>query len=199
MTGTGKTEVLQALALRGEQVLDLEGIAQHRGSSYGHLSLPPQPTTEQFENTIALQWFQFQSDRPVWIEAESRQVGTCRIPPELFQQMEQSPILELQRSQQERIEYLAKLYGAAGTAALLEATDRIRKRLGSEKTDRVKQAIEQGDLPRAIEWVLSYYDKTYSYDLQRRSVPRFPVEVTGKDRETIATQLQRYPVTTPPR
>lgn len=193
MTGTGKTEVLQALALRGEQVLDLEGIAHHRGSSYGHLNLPPQPTTEQFENTIALEWFQFQDDRPVWIEAESKQVGTCRIPPELFEQMERARIFELQRSPQERIQFLVELYGTAGTAALLEATDRIRKRLGPEKTKRVKQAIEQGDLATAIEGVLSYYDNTYRYDLNRRAVPRFPLEVTGQDRDAVATQLQQHP------
>lgn len=191
MTGTGKTEALQGLARRGEQVLDLEGIAQHRGSSYGHLNLPPQPTTEQFENTIAVRWMQFQSDRPVWIEAESKQVGTCRIPPELFQQMERAPILELQRSLAERVHALRDLYGTADTEALLEATHRIRKRLGLEKTDRVKRAIEQGDLPTAIEGVLSYYDYTYRYDLQRRSVPRFPVEVTAKDRETIVSELQQ--------
>jgi tRNA 2-selenouridine synthase len=196
MTGTGKTEVLQALALRGEQVLDLEGIAHHRGSSYGHLNLShlrPQPTTEQFENTIALQWFQFQADRPVWIEAESKQVGTCRVPPELFQQMERAPIFELQRSPQERIQYLVDLYGTAGTEALLEATDRIRKRLGPEKTNRVKQAIEQGDLPTAIEGVLSYYDQTYRYDLNRRAVPRFPLEVTGSDGDAVAILLQQHP------
>ncbi|MEY2976979.1 MAG: hypothetical protein RLZZ435_1118 [Cyanobacteriota bacterium] len=190
MTGTGKTEALQALALRGEQILDLEGIAHHRGSSYGHLNLPPQPTTEQFENTIAWQWFQFQADRPVWIEAESKQVGTCRIPAELFQQMEQAPILELQRSLGERIQALLDLYGTAATPDLLKATDRIRKRLGFEKTVQIKGSIEQGHLAKAIEGILRYYDRTYTYDLERRSVSRIALEVSGQCGERVAQQLQ---------
>lgn len=97
MTGTGKTKILAALAAEGEQVLDLEAIANHRGSSYGALGLPPQPSTEQFENLIAMQWSKFDRDRPVWIEAESRGIGRCRVPVGIFDQMKQAPILQIVR------------------------------------------------------------------------------------------------------
>jgi len=190
MTGTGKTDVLQALAQQGEQILDLEALANHRGSSYGHLGLPPQPTTEQFENTIAMEWVQFRSDRPVWIEAESKQVGTCRIPPELFTQMEQATVWELHRSLSERIESLVNLYGEAGEIALLEATERIRKRLGNQKTEAIKTAIRAGNLCLAIEMVLSYYDKTYHYDLERRSILRKTLDITGLDVHQVADRLR---------
>ena len=64
MTGTGKTALLYVLQQKGEQILDLEGIAHHRGSSYGALGLPPQPTQEQFANDLAIGWAQLDADRP---------------------------------------------------------------------------------------------------------------------------------------
>lgn len=181
MTGTGKTLLLQALASLGEQVLDLEGLASHRGSSYGNLGLPPQPSTEQFENLIAWQWNAFAPQRPVWIEAESVQVGRCRVPPELFSQMERSPILEIQRSLAERIALLEQIYGEAEPLALIEATERIGRRIGPQHCKAAIEAIAQGDLAPAIERVLAYYDKSYRYDLERRSVPRWSVDVSGLD------------------
>jgi tRNA 2-selenouridine synthase len=179
MTGTGKTATLHALATLGEQILDLEALANHRGSSYGALGLPAQPTTEQFENLIMVHWAKLSDRRPVWIEAESRQVGRCRIPQELFEQMEQAGIIELVRSWAERVAFLRADYGSADPHALIDATERIRKRLGGQRTQTAVEAIRQGDLTRAIEIVLEYYDKTYHYDLHRRAVPLQAVEVTG--------------------
>ncbi|NJN32761.1 MAG: tRNA 2-selenouridine(34) synthase MnmH [Synechococcales cyanobacterium RM1_1_8] len=179
MTGTGKTLVLEALASLGEQMLDLEGLANHRGSSYGNVCLPPQPSTEQYENLLAERWAGFDPGRRVWIEAESRQVGRCRIAPELFGQMERSPILEIQRSRAERIALLESVYGEADPEELIEATRRIGRRLGPQNTQAAVEAIRQGDLAPAIERVLDYYDKSYRYDLERRTVPRHARQVTG--------------------
>jgi len=189
MTGTGKTEVLRALAALGEQVLDLEGLANHRGSSYGNLGLPPQPTTEQYENLIAAQWQTLDPRRSVWVEAESRQVGTCRIPIELFQQMEAAPVLELVRDRADRIALLNRVYGEADRSGLLTATERIRKRLGGLRTQEALDHIQRGDLEPAIALVLDYYDTTYRYDLDRRSVPRYSVEVTGQSAAAAAQAL----------
>ena len=98
MTGTGKTDILHALRDSGEQVLDLEGLANHRGSSYGALMLPPQPSTEQFDNLIDQQLMEFVPQRPEWVEAESRLVGTCRAPDEILDQMDAPNTLEFIRS-----------------------------------------------------------------------------------------------------
>jgi len=179
MTGTGKTLVLQALATLGEQVLDLEGLANHRGSSYGNVCLPPQPSTEHYENLVAEQWDAFEPGRRVWIEAESRLVGRCRIPPELFEQMEQSPVLEIQRQTAERIALLEQIYGEADRQELVEATQRIGRRLGPQNTKAAVDAIGEGNLAPAIALVLNYYDKAYTYDLERRSVPRYSLDVAG--------------------
>ncbi len=191
MTGTGKTLVLTALAAQGEQVLDLEGLAHHRGSSYGNLCLPPQPTNEQFENRVAAAWQGFDPQRPVWIEAESRRIGACRVPDELFAQMMQAPVVQIGRSPAERIALLADEYGDADSSELVAATERIRKRLGGLRTQQAIDAIHEGDLQQAIALVLSYYDKTYRYDLEQRCAPIQVVEVTGLSAEQAATRLRQ--------
>ncbi|GAB4460418.1 MAG: tRNA 2-selenouridine(34) synthase MnmH [Elainellaceae cyanobacterium] len=179
MTGTGKTEVLHALAERGEQVLDLEAIAHHRGSSFGMLGQPPQPSNEQFENEIAVRWAEFDPACPVWIEAESKRIGLCRVPESLFRQMDQAPVLELVRPKPERLEILVKDYGNFSTDDLVAATERIRKRLGGLRTQEAIALIQEGRLREAFDRLLIYYDKTYTYDLTRRSVPRHAVDAAG--------------------
>ena len=130
MTGSGKTYILQALERLGEQIIDLEGLANHRGSSYGALGLPDQPSTEQFENKLAMEWHQLDPRRRVWLEAESRAVGSCRIPAAVFAQMEVAPVIRVRRSRQERIETISEMYGESDIEGLIAATQRIRKRLG---------------------------------------------------------------------
>lgn len=179
MTGTGKTDILSALATQGEQILDLEALANHRGSTYGALGLPPQPSTEQFENLLAIAWATLDPTRPVWIEAEGRMVGTCRIPNEVFHQMVAAPILQVERSRAERIQFLLAGYGQADIEQLILATERLRKRLGGERTQQAVESIRQGNLAHAIAIVLDYYDKTYWYDLHRRQVPIRAINVAG--------------------
>lgn len=179
MTGTGKTQLLHALAKQGEQILDLEALANHRGSSYGALGLPTQPTVEQFENLIATQWMKLDPNRPVWIEAESRRVGLCRVPDEILIPMMQAPVIQVERSRQERIELLIEVYGKVDHEELITATDRISRKLGGQHAKHAIEFIRQGDLAPAIDIVLNYYDKTYLYDLQRRKVDIHSVEVTG--------------------
>lgn len=189
MTGTGKTDILHELRQQGEQVLDLEAIAHHRGSSFGSLGMPPQPTNEQFENAIALEWSCLDPQRPVWIEAESKRIGLCRIPEALFDQMDASPILEVVRSRQERLALLVEVYGTAATETLITATERIRKRLGGARTQEAIALLQERRLAEAVDLILAYYDKTYTYDLSRRSVPLYPVDVAGLSARESATRL----------
>jgi tRNA 2-selenouridine synthase len=189
MTGSGKTEILQALTQQGVQVLDLEAIANHRGSSYGALGLPPQPSTEHFENEIAVRWAAFDSHKPVWIEAESKRIGQCRVPEALFQQMDRVPVLEITRSRSERIAILVEVYGTADRQELIAATERIRKRLGGQQTQRAIELIRVGQLAEALEIILDYYDKTYTYDLQRRGVSVCPIAATGRSISEITELL----------
>jgi tRNA 2-selenouridine synthase len=189
MTGTGKTNLLYELAAKGEQILDLEGIASHRGSSYGALGLPPQPTQEQFDNDLAIAWNALAPDRRIWIEAESRRIGLCRMPDELFLPMQAAPVIQVERSIAERVAILEAVYGDLDPAALIEATERITKRLGGQQAKLAIDSIQAGDLKPAITIALDYYDKTYLYDLQRRNVTITPIAATGLSDATIADRL----------
>jgi tRNA 2-selenouridine synthase len=179
MTGTGKTAILTALASQGAQVLDLEQLASHRGSSYGSLGLPPQPTNEQFENQLAMQWAKFNASSPVWIEAESKRIGTCRIPEALFQQMEQAIVIEITRSRAERLTTLVDVYGATDREELVAATERIQKRLGGLRTQQAVKLLRAGELAEAFKIILDYYDKAYTYDLQRRRAMIHTINIEG--------------------
>ncbi len=198
MTGSGKTQILHELTTLGELVLDLEGLAHHRGSSFGALLLPPQPSTEHYENLLAEQWAKFpidsqglapQGQRPIWLEAESRRVGTCRIPDELFVQMEVAPAVEVVRSLDERLDLLVEIYGEADTEGLIEATQRIQKRLGGDRTQTAIQHIQLGNLREACAIILDYYDRTYRYDLERRDRVIPQVDIVGRSPQDSARLL----------
>ncbi|MBD2258543.1 tRNA 2-selenouridine(34) synthase MnmH [Pseudanabaena sp. FACHB-2040] len=179
MTGTDKTSILHALVGQGAQALDLEALANHRGSSYGGLDMPPQPSTEQFENLIAVEWAAFNPAEPVWVEAESRRIGTCRLPDELFQQMEAAPTLEVTRPLSERLDLLVQLYGQVNPEDLVVATERIGKRLGGQRTQVAIALIRQRNFRGALEIILDYYDRTYRYDLDRRQKKIPQIDITG--------------------
>ena len=170
-TGTGKTDLLLELHRRGAAVVDLEGLANHRGSSFGGLGLPPQPTNEHYENLLAFALRQCPSPGPLWVEAESAQVGRCRIPAGLWAQMGQAPAVEIQRPMDERVERLVAVYGALGQQPLREATERIARRLGPQRTALALGAIDQSDWAEACRQMLDYYDRCYDHDLGRRSQP----------------------------
>lgn len=197
MTGTAKTDILHALAAQGEQVLDLEGHANHRGSSFGALCLPPQPSTEHFENVLAARWQTFDTHQPIWIEAESRRVGACRVPAELFEQMEAAFALEITRPVPERVALLVDIYGQADPDDLIAATERIRKRLGGQRTQEATAAIQAGDLATAVAITLDYYDRAYRYGLEKRTEAASPgdhqrvpeVDVTSLSPDQAAQRL----------
>ncbi|NET28574.1 tRNA 2-selenouridine(34) synthase MnmH [Okeania sp. SIO1I7] len=179
MTGSGKTEILSALGSMGEQVLDLEALANHRGSSFGALGQLPQPTNEQFWNAIAMEWAKFDQSQLLWVEAESKRIGMCRIPQEIFEQMERAKVIEISRSRQERVAFLVEIYGEADINDLIAATERIRRRLGGARAQEAINFLREGNLAAASDLILHYYDKTYTYDLEKRGVSIHKVDVSG--------------------
>ncbi len=164
-TGTGKTDLLLALRRAGVAAVDLEGLAHHRGSSFGGLGMPPQPTTEHYENRIAAALVAQQGAPEIWLEAESAQVGRCRIPHGLWRAMKQAPVLEVRRPLEERLRLLVAIYGDHDRAALAEATRRISRRLGPQRTAIALEALERGDCAAAFLPMLDYYDRCYEHDL----------------------------------
>jgi tRNA 2-selenouridine synthase len=170
LTGCGKTEVLDELRALGEQVIDLEGLANHRGSSFGGIERD-EVTQQQFDNDLAGVIAGLDPSKPVWVEDESRMVGRCRVPVPLFEQKKDAPMICLEVPRPQRLERLVDEYGAHPVDELIEAFERIKKRLGAERFQIALEAIESGDLEPACHEALRYYDKAYSYGIEERDGP----------------------------
>ena len=163
-TGSGKTELLHLLQSRGEQVIDLEGLANHRGSAFG--SLGEQPTNEQFENDLHHHLSRLDLHKITWIEAESRKVGKVILPQGLWNRMSQSRRINVELPLPERVQRLVTDYAGHDPSFLKESVLKIEKRLGSQYTREALLAIDNQQFDRCAEICLSYYDKCYAQDIQ---------------------------------
>ncbi len=162
-TGSGKTEILQALADMGEQVLDLEGLAHHRGSAFGGLGMPPQPTTQQFQNDLLQAVRTFDKQQPVWVESESLTIGKVYLPESLWQNMNRAPVVAVTLPMEERIKNIIRRYGHFPVAELSERIARLRQRMGGQHVQEAIGLLGKGDLPAAVRLLLHYYDKAYAH------------------------------------
>ncbi len=167
-TGSGKTEILKELNLLGEQVIDLEGLASHRGSAFGSIGQEkPQPSNEHFENLIASKLFPLDINRPIWIEDESRTIGQCTIPNDFFSQMRTSPLYVIEVPKSDRILRIQKEYAPFGYQHLVVPTKKLEKRLGNQRMQEALECIENND-PYFFSLLLDYYDKAYNEMTKRR-------------------------------
>jgi len=166
-TGSGKTELLYALSQQGHATIDLEAIAHHKGSAFGGLGQPAQPTQEMFENILALQLSKINSS-PVYIEDESRRIGQLNIPNALWETMQRSPVSFLDIPFSERLAFIAEAYGKFTTEELTAAITRIQKRLGGLNAKTAIAYLNEGNLREAFGILLTYYDKCYYSGLHIR-------------------------------
>lgn len=195
-TGSGKTEVLQALQSDGQAVIDLEALACHKGSAFGNYNMPPQPSQEMFENRLAWAlWEQSgiespwagasnSEEKPIWLEDESQRIGNLNIPAALWQTMRQAPISFLEVPFDERLEYIVQHYGSCSVEKLSGSVQRISKRLGGLETKNALAFLEEGNQREAFRILLHYYDKRYLKGLHSRSnwetlLTRVPCEKAG--------------------
>lgn len=169
-TGSGKTLLIQHLLQQGQHAIDLEGLAAHRGSAFGNLGMPPQPSQEMFENLLGeklaalLQLPELPST--IWLEDESQRIGNINIPVALFQQMRNSPLYFLDIPFEERLLQIVKDYGAHPKEQMIATILRIRKRLGGLETKMAVQAMLDDDVTGCFRILLKYYDKYYLGSLE---------------------------------
>ena len=168
MTGSSKTHILRHLKSKGQQVIDLEQLANHKGSAFGALGQMPQPSTEQFANLLFNKWSELENEIPFWVEDESRNIGSVFMPEGFYQNMQETHIIELVMDAKIRLPFLMEEYSRYPPENLKEAVNKISKRLGGDNTRDALVAIENKDFARAIEIVLQYYDKAYLFGLKRR-------------------------------
>lgn len=169
MTGCGKTEILHELETLGEQVVDLEGFANHKGSAFGFIGQKPQPTNEQFENDIAGVWQNFDMAKRIWIESESLRIGKVVINDVLFAEMKAAFAYIIEVSDNVRLNRLERDYCDFPTDELIALVAKIKERLGSHNADKVIGFLENGQYRQAIKVLLNYYSKSYVYGIKRRN------------------------------
>lgn len=176
-TGSGKTDLLPYLQQHGQQVLDLEGLASHKGSAFGGIGMAPQPSTEHFENLLGMAMLELDEQQPLWLEDESISIGKVQMPKPLFDRMQASPTIVLEVPKALRIQKLAEEYCRTDPALLESAILRIKKRLGGMATKEAIEAISAGDMEKMVDIALTYYDKAYTYELAKKQVVlRLPLE-----------------------
>jgi tRNA 2-selenouridine synthase len=168
MTGSGKTHILQKLSDRGHQVIDLERLANHKGSAFGSLGQPPQPSTEYFANILYDRWKDLDVAQPFLIEDESRNIGSVFMPDEFYLNMQKSPAIILLMDVKTRLPRLMEEYSVFPPDELKDSIMKISKRLGGDNTRNALAAVDEGDIEKAIEITLNYYDKTYMYGLGKK-------------------------------
>ena len=163
-TGTGKTKLLKILDENNYQIIDLEGLACHRGSTFGSLGMKQQPSNEKFENLIAEKLKSFKKNKKIFVEAESANIGKCKIPHEFFNQMKTAERIEIIKSESNRLEELIKTYSIYKEQELIDAVMRIKKRLGPQRTKIAIESIKNKDWKSVCKSVLEYYDKCYEHE-----------------------------------
>ena len=171
-TGSGKTEVLQYLAKEGESIIDLEGIAHHKGSAFGALGQPPQPSQEMFENLFAnALWRAAQKGKTIWLEDESQRIGHVNIPKQIWQYIRSKPVYFIDVPFEQRLQYISLHYGKLNRGDLAAAILRISKRLGGLETKTALNHLAENNITECFRVLLMYYDKQYGKSLLNRPDP----------------------------
>lgn len=167
-TGSGKTHILKEIAKLGEQVIDLEGIAHHKGSAFGHIGELPQPTTEQFENDLAAKWKELDFSRIIWVEDESKAIGRIFQPEVIYNRLRNTQLLFIDVPIELRVKNLVEDYTGIDAAALEDSLGKIIRRLGGNNYKIALEALHDGDYATVARISLSYYDKAYYYGMSLR-------------------------------
>lgn len=181
-TGVGKTRLLLELERLGEKILDLEALAHHKGSAFGAIGQKPQPSVEQFENLMAEKLRLMDSENFIWLENESRRIGKIIINEEFFELMSKSPMVDIRRSEKERIQLIEEEYSFLPKEELIAAVNRLKKKLGGLRTTEAIEDIINDNHQSWIANLLIYYDKTYQFDLERHDPKSIQIlDLTGID------------------
>lgn len=212
-TGSGKTEVLQELRVMGEKVICLESVASHKGSAFGNINMPPQPTQEMFENLLSRELRAVSCEQeeknlqprtsnleqpnplPIWLEDESQRIGTVNLPNTLWETMRTSPLYFLEIPFEERLKHITEEYSQCSKEKLAGAIERIKKRLGGLETKNALQFLAEENYTECFRILLSYYDKHYLKGLHNREdlstlLTKIPCETVTEKNAVLLSQAQ---------
>jgi len=181
-TGSGKTDILHALKKVGEQVLDLEGMANHRGSVFGNIGLGKQPSSQQFQNDLFQQTRSFDLKKRIWIEREGMNIGKVYLPQSLWTRMTASSAIAIEVSQDLRVERLVNDYGSASNADLEMGIRKLQQRLGGQHMKAALELLDTNRLAEVAALLLNYYDKRYAFS-KKKYLDRKPFTIELKSND----------------
>jgi tRNA 2-selenouridine synthase len=182
-TGSGKTDILLALGQLGQDVIDLEGLARHKGSAFGAIGQAPQPSQQTFENELSRQWRHISSESQVWLEDESQRIGKIVLPKTFWDRMQTAQTVYLEVPLALRVDRLVAEYGTYPHQNLEMAIHAIEKRLGPQHAKQALDSLHHGDLEACCHILLTqYYDKAYLYGLARKQKEQVQtISISGTD------------------
>lgn len=184
-TGSGKTLLLHALQREGFKIIDLEALANHKGSALGGLGQKAQPKQEMFENLLAQALSSATGNdatTPVFLEDESQRIGNMQIPMPLWSTMRQSPVWFMDIGFEERLNYLTEEYRIHPKEQLINAVIRIQKRLGGLETKNAVNFLLEENYKECFRILLMYYDKWYTKGLyNRKNAEALIVKISAGD------------------
>jgi len=167
-TGSGKTYILNELNNLNEQVIDLEGLANHKGSAFGWLGEEEQPTTEQFQNELFEILRKMTVENRVWLEDESMNIGKVILPEDFWAKLRTGSLLVIEIPEEDRLDHLVNSYSAYHKEDLLASFNKIKKKLGGNNIKRVAELLQSGDFRQAATIALQHYDKAYAFGLANK-------------------------------
>jgi tRNA 2-selenouridine synthase len=189
-TGSGKTAILLAMKALGAQVIDLEGLANHKGSAFGHLLEPAQPAQQNFEHMLFDQLSACNPEKSIWLEDESVSIGRIYIPQPLWKQKDRAPLAVVEMSTERRVRQLVAAYAEAPMEELEASLMKIQKRLGGQHVKAAQEALAKKDFVSAASIALKYYDSAYDRGLARKAEQvRIRVEAGEKSFGEIAAEV----------
>ncbi len=193
-TGSGKTQILQELKKRGNQVIDLEGLANHKGSAFGGIGQKEQPTVEQFENNLHSIWRKLDLNKPIWVEDESHNIGKVKIPMQFFNQIRNSKLYFIEIPNNERAKFLVSEYANRNTEMLKESILRISKRLGDLNTKKSIQLLDEEKFYEVALISLHYYDKFYLKGMKKRNNKVVQIKFSSTDHLKNALEIEKMAI-----
>lgn len=172
-TGCNKTGLLETLQQNGEQVLNLERLANHKGSAFGAIGEAAQPSNAQFSNLIFEALRPYHPEKRLWVESESISIGRIAIPYELWTNMQKANGIEIVLPFAERIQFIVKSYGQFDLNTLANAIQKLGKRLGLETTAKLCELTLNNQLYPVVERLLQYYDSRYENSKHKKNCQNY--------------------------
>ena len=203
-TGCGKTRLLSALEAAGAQVLDLEGLAQHRGSLIGDIPGTPQPSQKWFDSLLVGKLRGFDSAKPVWVESESKKIGAIQLPDALLKAMHAGRVFNISAPMSERVRLWREDYShfERDLDTLIGRLTYLRPLIGSDEFGKWQELARDKRAPELFQRLMEkHYDPAYARSIGK-NYPQIEqaakLSLSSLDRESLvetARQLQTEPAT----